>query len=257
MIIYIPTRGRLTRQTTFNALPPSLQAQAIFVVDSGKGVGYAGRYPTAKGVMELPSGLKGIAFIRQYIMEHCDEQRLVMLDDDLTLFVKNEERKIVGATPIQVEDMFKELEHWLHSGFAHAGITPRFLNWQDTADYKDATRMMHVLAYDRYAVNAAGARFTAGVDSTFSMDDFHMTLQLLRAGCPNRVSLSNCTSPSASNSTGGASEWRTTATHNASAERLAELHPGFVKVKVKQDWKGMGGGERKDVTVQWQKALKR
>jgi len=33
------------------------------------------------------------------------------------------------------------------------------------------------------------------------------------------------------------------------------LHPKHVKVKVKQDWKGMEKGERKDVIVQWQRAF--
>lgn len=257
MRIYIPTRARWSKQITYGELTPALRAKTTFVVDHDQiPLPHQQDKYKVQGteILAVPLTVKGIAATRQHIMEVCPEPYLVMLDDDLTLHTRNAERKIVKATDSEVDAMFAQMEQWLEAGFAHCSITPRFLNWQDTEPYKDVTRMMHVLAYNVPKVQAAGASFTAGVPESFSMDDFHMTLQLFRAGLPNRVDLAHCTSPSASNSTGGASTWRSLASHNASAQRLADIHGPYVKVKRKQDWKGMASGERLDVVVQWQKA---
>lgn len=254
MKIYIPTRARWQNQITYSELTPRLRASTVLVTDLDQTL--AAEQARAKGieVMFVPEGVKGIAATRQHIMDSCPEPNLVMLDDDLRFFSRNAERKIVKATPDDVDAMFGLLASWLEQGWGHASITPRFLNWQDTEPHKDVTRMMHVLAYNVPRVRAAGASFTAGVPDSFSMDDFHMTLQLFKAGVANRVDLAHCTSPSPSNSAGGASTWRSLASHNASAERLAELHAPYVKVKRKQDWQGMASGERLDVVVQWQRA---
>lgn len=264
MQIYIPTRTRWNNQRTWNELTPELKSRCHLVTDpdqADKIPSYARQKYEREGtkIIVLPEGHKGIAAVRQWIMDNAEDRYIVMLDDDMTLHVKNEHGKIVKAQPADVDGMFEWLEDKV-SGvqgrrFVHAGITPRFLNWNCSDTFKVNTRMMHVLAYDREAVAEAGCRFTKNVPESFSMDDFHMTLQLLRAGLQNIVNVHYCTNPSASNAEGGASTWRTTESHNASAEALKANHPDFVTVKIKQDWKGMGSGQRKDVTVQWQKAF--
>lgn len=256
MHIYIPTRGRPHKQTTLYALPTALRAHTTLVVHPNELAEYRLCHPTQR-VVPLASDVIGIAATRQWIMEQHQGEYLCMLDDDLKFFVKTvPERKIVAAAPTQIEAMFAQLAEWLQAGIAHCGITPRSLNWQHPGPFMTNTRMMHVLAYNVPVVLRAGCSFTHGVPSTFSMDDFHMTLQLFAVGYGNRVDVDNCTSPSASNSAGGASLWRTLQTQNASAERLAELHPGFVNVKIKQRWQGMDG-DRKDVIIQWQKAARK
>jgi len=257
MIIYIPTRGRVNRQTTLNDLTPELQQRTILVVDAGQGATHKLRWgSTVRDVWEVPPKFQGIAYIRHFIMENSPDPLLCMLDDDLRLNTKDKNWQIILSKPDQVNAMFAQLETWLlEDGLAHVSLTPRFLNWQFHQPFREVTRMMHVLAYNTQIVKKAGASFIKNVGNTFSMDDFHMTLQLFEAGLKNRVDLINCTSPSVSNSTGGASTWRTTQSHNASADLLAMLHPKHVKVKVKQDWKGMEKGERKDVIVQWQRAF--
>lgn len=257
MKIYIPTRARWGSQITYGELTPALRTRTTLVCDlEQRPPAYMYEKLAMQGseIKIVPETVKGIAATRQYILDNCLEPHLVMLDDDLRFFTRNAERKIVKAPPADIDAMFGLLEAWLQQGYAHASITPRFLNWQDTEPYKDTTRMMHVLAYNVPMVRAAGASFIEGVPEDFSMDDFHMTLQLFRAGLANRVDLAHCTSPSPSNSAGGASTWRSLASHNASAQRLADLHAPYVRVKRKQDWQGMASGERLDVVVQWQRA---
>jgi hypothetical protein len=249
MKIYIPTRGRWNKQITHNALTPKLKEQTVLVTDKDQ------EPPPNLPVEFVPETVKGIAATRQYIVENCPERYMVMLDDDLRLATRDYEGKILPASPEEVDAMFARLENWLQAGFAHCSSSPRFINWDEKIDeYKDCTRMMHVLAYDVEKLRKLGASFTKDVDETFSMDDFHMTLQLLRLGHTNRVDLLHRTNPSASNSNGGASTWRTLASHNRSARRLAELHGSVVAVRVKHGWQGMEG-ERLDVVVQWRKAL--
>ena len=251
MRIFIPTMGRPNTQKTLTALPPSLRAITTLVVPMGE----INTYSIGRKEMVVGTKVKGIAATRQWIMDNSPTDHLVMLDDDLAFFKKDKDRKIIGATPGDIEQAFKWLEAQLKGGFAHAGITIRSMNWQHPGPFMENTRMMHVLAYNRKMVEQAGCSFTKGVTSSFSMDDFHMTLQLLRKGYSNRLQVDYCTNPSASNSEGGASLWRTLETQNASAEALGKLHKGFVKVTAKKAvWKGMEG-ERKDVIVQWRKAF--
>ena len=255
MQIYIPTRGRASAQTTLLSLPASLKARTTLVLDHGQSDYYRLKRFDEQGTQlwELPAEVKGIAAVRQYIMDHSSHRYIVMLDDDLRFYTKREpDRKIIGATPVQITAMFAQLENWLLEGVVHCSITPRFIGWAYKESCREVWRMMHVLAYDREAVAAAGCRFTKDVDNSFSMDDFHMTIQLLKAGHKNRIDLINCTSPKPSNARGGASEWRTLQSHNASAARLKEIHGDGVRVSEKQGWHGMDG-IRYDVTVQWRK----
>jgi hypothetical protein len=90
------------------------------------------------------------------------------------------------------------------------------------------------------------------------MEDFDLTLQLLRAGFPNRVSYEFCWNQRGSGSEGGCSTYRTGEMQAAAARRLAELHPDFVKVVTKSsksNWKQGDMQERVDVIVQWRKAF--
>jgi hypothetical protein len=257
MIIYIPTRGRIDRQKTLSRLTPRLQSKTILVVNDGQGAAHKRRWGTVvRDVWEVPPKYQGIAYVRHFIMENSPDPFVCMLDDDLSFNTKNKDWEIIPSTDKQIDFMFNQMETWLlEDGLAHVSLTPRFLNWQFHQPFREVTRMMHVLAYNTQIVKKAGASFVKGVGHTFSMDDFHMTLQLLEAGLKNRVDLINCTSQRVSNAYGGASEWRTTLSHNATAELLAQLHPKVVKVTTKTDWRKMGGGERKDVIIQWQKAF--
>jgi len=86
------------------------------------------------------------------------------------------------------------------------------------------------------------------------MEDFDLTIQLLRMGKPNAVIYQYCWNQSGSNADGGCSQYRTLEMQAQAAHQLAKLHSGFVKVTEKQskNWKGMV--TRTDVIVYWKKA---
>lgn len=250
MEIYIPTRGRSHLQRSYDNLPPSLQAITKLVVDANEEKDYKERFDN---VVALPKKVKGIASIRQHILENATDKHVIMLDDDLVFQIKRGD-KILRSSNAEINRAFKLMEKWLNIGFAHTSMAIRSIAHTKDIQYMDNTRMMHVLCYDVEKVLGAGCSFTKGVTKDFSMDDFHMTLQLLRKGFPNRVSYNYATSPSVSNSKGGASLWRTLESHNKSAMQLKKSHGDFVAVKEKCNWQGMDG-TRYDVIVQWKKAF--
>lgn len=256
MIIFIPTRSRERQQITLGQLPRALKQQTILVTDHGKAKGLRLWYErSVKDIWELPPEVKGIAAVRAYIMTQSPEPQLCMLDDDLRFQWRRPDLRRTKATEEEILRGFALLREWLQEGLTHCSISHRAINWDCAEPWLENTRMMHVLAYNRDAVRAAGCAFNAEVGANFSMDDFHMTLQLLRKGHKNRVSLEFVSSPSTSNAAGGASDWRTLESHNASARRLQELHgPELVRVKQKHGWHGMEG-DRYDVIVRWRKAF--
>jgi len=134
--------------------------------------------------------------------------------------------------------------------FAHVGISGREGNNRVRDAWVENTRYMRFLAYrtDQYMA-CEHNRVTV-------MEDFDIALQMLRAGHPNKVYYMYAQGQAKTQSAGGCSVWRTHEVHNAGAERLAELHPGFVTVRQKQNKTDREGfGTRKEVTVYWKKAF--
>ncbi len=258
LTIYIPTRSRAHLQRTLSRLPPELQKITRLVVDNGCVSEYARWSDTGCGFVETPKKVKGIAPIRQYIVENSRTRYLIMLDDDLFFQKKRPDGRITNSTEKEVRDCFQTVYGWLKKdGFAHVGVWPRALGFHYTEPFFDNKRMMHFLGYDTKQVAKSRASFTKGIKDpqTYSMDDFHMTLQLIESGHANRVSLLYRTSPSPSNSKGGASTWRNLETQNKSALEMKRLHKDFVTVKEKTQWLGMEG-TRLDVVINWRRAAK-
>lgn len=259
MLIYIPTRDRWHNQITWSVIPPALKKKTILVTDPDQKIPDDAAYSIEKAgskIVMRTGKRKGIAATRQWILENTKEKHIVMLDDDCRFSMRTPELRVLTSTPDQVMMMFAQLDAWLKVGFAHCGVTHRSLNWNKeySVKYVDNSRMMHVLAYNVPKVLKAKASFTKGVEEDFGMDDFHMTLQLLKAGHANRVSVLHSIGTGASNAKGGASGWRTVQTINKSSKRLAELHAPYVKLREKKNWQGIDGEQQLDVTVQWRKA---
>ena len=87
------------------------------------------------------------------------------------------------------------------------------------------------------------------------MEDFDITLQILRAGGSCAVNYYYAQGQRMTNEAGGCSTWRTHEIHEESARRLAELHPGIVSLRQKQNKGDQNGfGTRTEVTIQWKSA---
>lgn len=251
MQIYIPTMQRLNDQRTLTAL-----AAAGIVPNLVVPKAEAKAYEKAIGdrAKILPCPAKGIAMTRQWIMDNhlpFEDEKLVMMDDDLTFHVrrKDDPTKFQPAKPADVKRMLKLIEKHL-TKFAHVGVLAREGGNRITEPHVDCSRPLRVYAYNMAMVRAAGAKYHKGL----VQDDFDMTLQLLRAGYANRIICEYVNDQVTSNAPGGASTYRTMDVHNASVQKLAELHAPHVRVVEKQTKGAWQGQARLDVVISWKKA---
>ena len=252
MRIYIPTYRR-PDQHTWRALHPEDRARTTFVVDGRDHdvLKLKGVHQHGSEIKVHPPEIKTIAQKRKWIIEtarNCGEDKIVMFDDDLRFAVRTGDGvKLRQANTVDLGEHLIRLDLELDK-YAHAGWSARQGNnhmgdgWQ-----RPAGRMCYVLAY-RPAVVLA----TCELGRIETREDMDVTLQLLRQGFANSVS-ADITADQYSGyaARGGCSEQRTMESSNADAEKLAELHPGFVRVVEK---KYKSSTPRKEVIVQWKKA---
>lgn len=258
MMIFIPTRGRVENQVTWDRMSPELKAMTYIVCPPEEVEQHERLGREAVGCE--PSGIGPTRDFILNLATRYNFRNILMLDDDLTLQIRQSE----GATISNSSDddqlrAIRWLSDCLDNGFAHAGLAPRFLAFANTKDYLSPSRSMYALAYDVPKVMDVGARFCRGFEEfegKNTMEDFNMTLQLLQAGLPNVVSLIHRITPRATNASGGCSTWRTGFWASKSAEALAELFPDVVRLRKKKAWQGMTESEIYDVTIQWKRALK-
>lgn len=271
MLIAIPSAGRVNKQVTLRHIRKhKLEARTVLVVPIKEVERYRSYLGEKIKIVQCPHD--GISRTREWILctltTEMGYDKVLMVDDDMDFCMRPEVSK---AKLLTIEDtktfmgMLETLEDWLDHGFVHVGLTARQGNHQPFYDehgvyglhpYRDATRMMNCYAY-----NVSTLKLIEGIKfgRTEVMEDFDLTLQLLRRGFPNRVSFHYCWNQRGSDKAGGCSSYRTPECQKLAAETLRDLHPGFVKVVLKKSkdsspaWKNMK--VRHDVAVQWRKAF--
>jgi hypothetical protein len=250
-VIYIPTRGRVDKQKTYHRLPQSVKDYAVLVCPPDEVEEH-----NSRGRNAVACEAVGIAATRDWIIEHAIENgiwHLMMLDDDMILQRRREDGRITNCDDQEMLDAIQ----WVYNSlgdYAHVGLGTRFLGYNEPGEHVNTTRMMYALAYDVRVITSVGATFCKGMPQPSTMEDFNMTLQLLKAGYDNCVSLEWRITPGQSNAPGGCSLWRTTPVQSRSAVALAALHPGLVTVRPKKEWRDMEDGMM-DVRVKWKQAL--
>jgi hypothetical protein len=213
-------------------------------------------------MLTVPGPSMNLSQKRQWIMDQATTPYVMMLDDDLAFSVRGGHGvKLRRAIPEDVDKMLRLLLGWLvEDGFAHVGVSARAGNNRIPTEWKDISRMTGAYAFSKAELCRVGARF----DRIPLMQDFDVTLTMLRAGLPNRVTYKYAYNQRGSNAEGGCSTYRTPELMRQAAERLVALHEPFVRVvekRTKTSWQGMprdkdGYTVRADVKVQWQKAFK-
>jgi len=253
MKIYIPTRGRPRNQVTLEFFPKSMveHGTVVLAIDEDEKDQYD-KYPDVPKLV-IPAFVKGISAKRKYIVEQSTDPRIVMLDDDLRFYIRKSptDWHLRYLEPDEYYALFGLLDEWMDHGYAHVGISAREGNNRVEDLSVENTRYMRVLGYNLEAFPS-----TVEWNRTQVMEDFDISLQLLRKGKACKVSYYYAQGQKSSNADGGCSEWRTIDVHNAGAERLNELHPTCVKVVEKQTKTAWNGLPRKDVIVGWKKAYK-
>jgi hypothetical protein len=255
MQIYIPTFGRVEQRVTYRSLPAELRPVLVAYKDEARQYRELGC-----NVLEVPPGVKGIAAKRHWLVHEGHNIKeygpnIIMLDDDLRWYErrKDEPDKFQPATPASLKLMFKEVEKMLNR-HVHGAIAAREQANRCTAKYRFNTRPLRALAYDVAMMRKLGIPF----NRLPFMEDFDVTLQLLRAGYGNFIVNDWVHNQSGSGATGGCSASRTPEKQAACAIKLAKLHPGFVKVvqkSTKTAWAESGMTTRTDVVIQWKRAF--
>jgi len=270
MKIIIPTMGRANIQRTAKNLlradVPKLY-KCYMIVPINESVQYNSVY--GKDFKIITTNLYGINNIRQYIIESChtEDNKILMMDDDLHF---NYRPSINNVTlPVATNNQILEMIQWIENqleNFAHVGISARTQNFQLTNGMKktnsfelQVVRPYRIYGFRKDIILGEKLDFHAGLKIN-TMDDFHMTLNLLELGYPNIISCKWAQEQCSSNAYGGASSYRNLELLKICALNLKEKHSQVVKITEKITRKSWGGTEdnpvtRIDVIIQWKKAL--
>lgn len=246
MEIYIPTRGRVF-QETFISLPQELRDRVIFVVPHGA-LDIAGGPPRT---LNTPPEIDGIGPTRQWIIDNATDKKIVMLDDDLVFATRrtDEPTKFREALPAELHTLIDSIDCHLDS-FAHVGVSTREGGNRDVSEHAFNTRLLRVLAYRTDVLHRESIRF----DRLELMEDFDVTLQLLRRGYANLKINWIVHNQRSSNAPGGCSTYRTLEKQSLAARGLRALHPEVVSVVTKTTKTAWNGATRDDVIIQWKRA---
>jgi hypothetical protein len=188
------------------------------------------------------------------------DKPVVMLDDDLGFF-RRKRPEAYNLMPISgtvlLDQLFRELNDIVAvEGYAYAGLCPR----QGNNRYFPHTRVESMRINAVHCLNPRKlAEYNARYDAVDLMEDYHVVLTLLEAGQNNCVITDGAWDQvRGSGAPGGMSHYRTKELQAAASFKLAELHPGYVRVVEKEPKTGQGdqwGGVRTDVRVYWYRAF--
>ncbi len=261
--VYIPSMGRadgrlkdspaaqMPEEHLVNYVVPPDEADKYRSALAARGLSRVGVIPA--------HDVSGIANTRLFIGKLAfavGHSKFVMMDDDIKFYVRKstEALNLRYTKPEEVGEALNWIEQSLDD-HAHVSLSAREGNNRVDAGERVAltvnnTRTLRVLAY-RTEDFLACEHGRVPV-----MEDFDVNLQLLRKGLSNAVSFHWAQGQRQTNEAGGCSTYRTHELHEEAARRLAELHPGFVKLRQKNNKSGGVFGVRTEVTISWKSAFK-
>jgi TET-associated glycosyltransferase-like protein len=252
--IYIPSAGRGTRQFTLQRIPPAYRDITYLVVPKDQRFEYDAHAGRCAGVLACPKN--GIGKTRQWILDTTKRKFILLLDDDMYFYhrIKKGDWHLATNDMNQNKEMLDELFAYLiDDKFIHIGMATRTEASFYLCSYRTCTRVNNVHGFNVVEMRKHAPSFA----ELPVMEDFNVTLNLLRAGFPNKVLLDFVWNQPGSNADGGCSTYRTQSLQSKAAHALAALHPKFVKVVEKKvvgttSWEGMK--TRTDVRIAWHKA---
>jgi hypothetical protein len=256
--IYIPSAGRGTRQHTLERIPPVYRDITYLVVPKEQRFEYDTYAGRCAGVLACPK--TGIGKTRQWILDTCKKKFILMLDDDMYFYhrIKPMDWHLATNNMQQNKDMLDELfAYMIDDEYVHVGMSTRTEASFYLCDHRTCTRVNNVHGFDVVRLKKWMETCAVRFDELKLMEDFNVTLSLLRSGIPNKVLLDYVWNQPGSNSDGGCSTYRTATLQAKAARKLAFIHPEFVKVVEKKvvgvtSWDGMK--TRTDVRIDWHKA---
>jgi len=199
-------------------------------------------------------GANCIGDVREYIQECWPDEQVFMLDDDMYFYHRPNmlEPKLVRCKGGSLRRMRNCVLMYLQL-HPMVGLSARQGNNTYNESVKYNTRCMNAYAFDFKVLRKAGIKF----GRMPIMEDFDVTLQMLRKGISNAVLFDFCWNQTGSGKKGGCSLYRDSDMQSAAARMLKRFHPDYVKLVTKESksqWQGME--TRTDVRIAWAKAAK-
>lgn len=251
--VFIPTRGRVGKQPTYDVLVRT-GIETILVCPPNEVDGHK-----KSGYEVIGAEVEGITATRQWIMEYARSvgiSKVMMFDDDLRFAYRTLENfgRFKPCDLQQTRTMLDRLESMLDQvplvGLCNRGGA----NNTPTKDVpiSECKRIFDVQCVDTNWFHSEGIQYRQPF-----MEDFDVSLQAHLKGYPSAM-LTTHTKDNIGGAAagGGCSIYRTMEGQAEAARALAALWPGFVSVreveaKTKGEW-----GTRIDVKVKWVEAFK-
>lgn len=220
MNIYILSSGRPSRQITYNNLPKDLKYNIIFVVPEKDMVQYLETHGDCNFIFHRKEGIRAT---RQYVLDLTGDNKLVLLDDDLTFYIRQYAGNYIKNIKEDLHRLFDLVNEELDN-YAHVGLCNKFMSQTQPRIRNVGLGYYQFLAYNKALFPKPAPRFRLEIGEEH---DFH--LQLRSRGLISSV-LTEWAKSDVSHAPGGCEEWRTKALEITEHNRMADLWPGIVKV---------------------------
>lgn len=254
--IAIPSRGRAGNVETIAWLPADILDRLELFVRADEHEAYRAAYPDLR-VTVVPEWISAIPAKRQWIVEQCTTRYLMQIDDDVMFYRRDGEHesgtpRLRNATPEEVGLMIREMLEKARDGYAHVGVSMRPGNNRFDGDGLDMNqkggswRVCHIFLHDLAAFKEHGIRWDR---MTRTMEDFDVTLQLLRAGCSPYMFYKWSQHDKGLDAPGGCSEYRDEEVWGDAVAELQALHPDVVRLR--ENAKGTPQAQ-----VEWRRAFR-
>lgn len=261
MMIAIPSRGRsqqvMGERDTLKCLSPKLYEDTFLFnhVEDGDKYRYPGVEERVNEIITL--GYWSIGEKRRQMAVEAQKRgykKIFMIDDDVNFLVRRapDNWQLRYTEDEESVEMFREVSGLLDQGYGQISLGAR-----------EGNNRLGLGGPGTVVDNYRGMRANAfWVEEFLSMEhgrvpvmeDFDISLQLLRKKRKTGVTVFWATGQRATNTEGGCALWRTHDLHEAAVYKLIDLHPGLVHPRVKQNKGGGDFGTRIEATIMWKKA---
>lgn len=218
--LVIPSRSRPYVKTLMN-ISMNLWPIVTIVVPEDQYSDYRVTVPSKVEV--IPFGTKGICQKRQFILNMKPTGKVIMFDDDLTLYRRSDDGlKFAPMYPPETEILILEMVRFLDN-YPMVGVTDKFMSHTKPRRFMECTRFNQILGFNRDLLPNPWPEFRIPHDEEH---DIH--LQLLTRGHKTAV-LTEYTKTD-KKGPGGCSDWRSQEVYDETYRLLLEYWPSIVTV---------------------------
>lgn len=246
--IYIPTRGRVSKQLTVESIPEKYHKYVTVVCPKDEVKELQSNYPTVT-VIAQPKKIKSITKKREWICHNSPYDFTFMFDDDLDrIWSYNPDTKKYERWTENLKlcsRFFKRILPDLMKSYDGIGLGGRLFSHLFEGGVKENTRICIAYGLSKRAIQVLD--FTRVEDYC----DTDYSLQLIKNGASIAVTYGAICQQKGVGLAGGLAEERTMERMANSKKVLCELHPGIIS-----DRKATDKNFVSNLTVSWRKARK-